>query len=303
MPDQPPPAATEAAASEAAASVARLLALLDVEPLDADRFRGQSTDAGWQRVYGGQVIAQALMAASKTVPPERLCHSLHAYFLRPGDPKQPIDYAVTRDRDGQSFSTRRVVASQHGRAIFTMAASFQVEEAGLEHSVAVPAVTPPDLLPSEAELAHRHADRTPEPFRTLWLNRDRPIEFRPVDPGDPFAPVKSAPRGHHWFRLADPVTVAPAVARALLAYASDMTLLDTCLLPHGVAWSDPALQVASLDHALWFNVTPDLSDWLLFTQDSPVSGGARGLNRGLITSSSGAAVASVVQEGLIRYRA
>ncbi len=288
--------------ADPAASVARLLALLDVEPIETDLFRGQSTDAGWQRVYGGQVIAQALMAASRTVPADRLCHSLHAYFIRPGDPKHPIDYQVARDRDGQSFTTRRIVAIQHGRPIFNMAASFQVDEPGLEHAVDAPRVTPPEALLSEAELTLRNADRTPEPQRTMWLNRDRPIEFRPVDPGDPFHPVKSTPRSDNWFRLASPATVTPDVARALLAYASDMTLLDTCLLPHGVPWSDPALQVASLDHALWFNTTPDLNDWLLFSQDSPVSGGGRGLNRGLISNRAGAPVASVVQEGLIRYR-
>ena len=286
-----------------AESVARLLALLDVEPLEADLFRGQSTDAGWQRVYGGQVVAQALMAASKTVRPERLCHSLHAYFIRPGDPKAPIVYRVERDRDGQSFTTRRVVAIQHGRPIFNMAASFQVEEAGLEHRATPPKSVAPEKLLSELELTAKHAAQTPEPYRTLWLTRDRPIEFRPVEPLNPFKPKKHAPKTQYWCRAAAPVDVTPVVARALLAYASDMTLLDTCLLPHAVAWTDPALQVASLDHAIWFNGTPDMNDWLLFDQDSPVAGGGRGLNRALVTTRDGAVVASVMQEGLIRYRA
>lgn len=280
----------------------RLLALLDLEQIEADLFRGQSTDAGWQRVYGGQVVAQALMAASRTVAADRLCHSLHAYFIRPGDPKQPIDYRVDRDRDGQSFTTRRIVAIQHGRPIFNMAASFQAEEGGLAHHAAMPQVTAPDTLPSERELQLKYADRTPEPFRTMWLTRDRPIEFRAVEPTNPFRPKTMPPFAHHWIRAAAPANVDAATARCLLAYASDMTLLDTCLLPHAVAWSDPRLQVASLDHALWFHGTPDLNDWLLFSQDSPVAGGGRGMNRGLVFNRSGQVVATVMQEGLIRFR-
>jgi acyl-CoA thioesterase-2 len=280
-----------------------LLALLDVEPLEADLFRGQSTNAGWMRVYGGQVVAQALMAASKTVRPDRLCHSLHSYFLRPGDPAHPIVYRVERDRDGQSFTTRRVIAIQHGRPIFNMAASFQLQEQGLEHSFSPPKVTPPEQLTSEAELMARHADKAPEPFKTLWKTRERPIEFRAVEHLDPFKPKVHPPRNHHWCRLAAPVDVTPPVARALLAYASDMTMLDVCLLPHAIAWTNPRLQAASLDHAIWFNATPDMNDWLLFDQDSPVSGGGRGLNRGLIYTRFGKQIASVMQEGLIRYRA
>ncbi len=285
-----------------AASVARLLALLDVEPLEADLFRGQSTNAGWMRVYGGQVVAQALMAASKTVPADRLCHSLHSYFIRAGDPKHPIVYRVERDRDGQSFTTRRVVAIQHGRPIFNLAASFQVAEEGLSHSFPAPAAPPPEGLASEAELTIKRAEHAPEPYRTLWLNRDRPIEFRPIDPVDLLNPVVHAPQIQHWCRLASPADVTPAVARALFAYASDMTMLDVCLLPHAVAWTNPALQGASLDHAIWFNTTPDMNAWLLFDQDSPVSGGARGLNRALVYSQSGQQIATVMQEGLIRYR-
>ncbi len=302
MADSPDTAPDTVPLFDPAASVARLLALLDVEPLEADLFRGQSTDAGWQRVYGGQVVAQALMAASKTVRPERLCHSLHAYFLRPGDPKHPIVYRVERDRDGQSFTTRRVVAIQHGRPIFNMAASFQVEEAGLDHHFPALKAAGPDGLKSEAELTLGYASKAPEPYRTLWLSRDRPIEFRPLQPLNPFKPKKQPPRTQSWCRMAATAEVTPVVARALLAYASDMTLLDTCLLPHGIAWTDPGLQVASLDHALWFNATPDLNDWLLFDQDSPVSGGARGMNRAIVTTRAGKPVASVVQEGLIRYR-
>ena len=283
-------------------AVARLLALLDVEALEVDLFRGQSTDPGWTRVYGGQVVAQALMAASKTVRADRLAHSLHAYFLRPGDPAAPIVYRVERDRDGTSFATRRVVAIQHGRPIFNLAASFQVVEDGLDHAAAMPKVRGPDGLQNERELFDRRAATTPEPYRSLWANRDRPIEFRPVDPSDPFKPKKSKPVQHNWFSAASPVPADPVLARCLLAYASDMTLLDTCLMPHAVSWSDPKLQVASIDHAMWFHDTPDLNDWHLFAQDSPRASGGRGLNRGLIFAHGGQLVASVIQEGLIRLR-
>ena len=286
-----------------AASIARLIDLLDVEPIDANLFRGQSTDAGWQRVYGGQVVAQALMAASKTVEGGRLCHSLHSYFIRPGDPAHSIDYQVERDRDGASFTTRRIIALQKGRPIFNMAASFQAPDTGLEHATAPPAVAPPETLKSDSELAEINSARIPEPQRSLWRERDRPLEFRPLDPTDPFNPVATPPVAQHWVRAAAPFVADEPVMRALFAYASDMTMLDTCLLPHAIAWSNPRLQVASLDHAIWFNATPDLNDWLLFDQDSPSAAGGRGLNRGIVYSRAGAVVANVVQEGLIRYRA
>lgn len=305
QPAEPPAAGApnaEPIAPDPAATVARLLTLLDVEPLEADLYRGQSTNAGWMRVYGGQVVAQALMAASKTVRPERLCHSLHSYFLRPGDPAHPIVYRVERDRDGQSFTTRRVIAIQHGRPIFNMAASFQLAEPGLSHALNPPKVTAPEALPTEADLAAKNADKAPEPHRTLWKTRERPIDFRSVETSDPFKPKAMPPKAHHWARIAAPVDVTPPVARALFAYASDMTMLDTCLLPHAIAWTNPDLQVASLDHSIWFNATPDLNDWLLFEQDSPVSGGGRGLNRGLVYTRAGAQVATIMQEGLIRYR-
>jgi acyl-CoA thioesterase-2 len=287
---------------ESRASIERLLALLDVEPLGQDRFRGQSANAGWMRVYGGQVVAQALMAASKTVDDGRLCHSLHCYFIRPGNPAEPIVYRVDRDRDGNSFTTRRIVALQKGRPIFNMAASFQIEEAGLNHRHPMPDAPDPLSLQSEAEWAERHADSAPEPFRTIWKTRDRPIDFRAIEASDPFQPAAMPPHARHWARAAAPISVTAPVARALFAYASDMTMLDTCLLPHAIAWTDPRLQVASLDHAIWFNATPDLNDWLLFDQDAPVSGGGRGLNRGLVYNRQGEIVASLMQEGLIRYR-
>lgn len=290
----PPPAQDDAAV------VAGLIRLLDVEMLEVDLFRGQSADLGWARVFGGQVVAQALMAASRTVGPERPAHSLHAYFLRGGDPKAPIVYRVERDRDGRSFTTRRVIAVQHGRPIFEMAASFQLVEPGFSHHAAPPAVTAPEQLPGETELFLRHAAEFSDEQRDRWLARERPFEFRAVEG---FRPLARTTTAHHWFRAAAPVPADPVLARCLLAYASDMTLLDTCLLPHGVHWDDPALQIASLDHSLWFHADPVVDDWLLYAQDSPASGGARGLNRGLIFARDGRLVATAMQEGLIRYRA
>lgn len=294
-----------------AQSIDRLVSLLDVESLGDDRFRGHSTEAGWQRIYGGQVIAQALMAASKTVPMSRPAHSLHAYFMRAGDPKEPIVYRVERDRDGSSFSSRRVVALQYGKPIFNMAASFQVEEIGLEHAASMPDAIGPEGLLNELELHLANADRIPESHRELWLGRDRPIEFRAVEPNDPIEPRAVAPQAQHWLRTAAPLPPLPAdapagtlavLSRCLLAYASDMTLLDTCLLPHAIAWTDKQLQAASLDHSMWFHSTPDLSNWHLMSQDSPCASGGRGLNRGLIYAADGTLVATVMQEGLIRYR-
>ena len=285
-----------------ATAVARLIALLDVEQLETDLYRGQSYDHGFGRLFGGQIVAQALMAATRTVAEDRPCHSLHAYFIRPGDAQAPVVYRVERDRDGRSFSTRRIVAIQHGRPIFNMAASFQPAEQGLEHAAAPPDVPAPETLPSELDLLRRNAQRIPEPWRSKWLTHERPIEIRPVAPINAFKPVPRPPVSHDWYRLAAPAVVDPAMARALFAYASDFNLLDTCVLPHAISFIDPALQAASLDHAIWFYATPDLNDWLLFSADSPVAGGGRGLNRALVTDQAGRMVASVVQEGLIRVR-
>ena len=303
MTDPAPPAAPDVAPPAAPdVAVARLLTLLDLEPLEVDLFRGRSADPGWTRVFGGQVVAQALMAASRTVRADRLAHSLHAYFLRAGDPEAPIVYRVDRERDGTSFATRRVTAIQHGRPIFTLTASFQVAEDGFAHAAAMPRVTAPERLRSEYDLFLANAAATPEPWRTLWTRRDRPIEIRPVEPLDLLKPKKTKPVAHHWLRAAAPMVADAVLARCLLAYASDMTLLDTCLLPHAVTWRDPALQAASVDHAIWFHATPELNDWHLFAQESPWAGGGRGLNRGLVFAADGALVASVAQEGLIRYR-
>ncbi|WP_310497110.1 acyl-CoA thioesterase II [Sandarakinorhabdus sp.] len=289
--------------SDRAGAVARLLTLLDLETIETDLFRGHSTGEGWIRVYGGQVVAQALMAASRTVPDGRLCHSLHSYFIRPGDPAQPILYKVERDRDGQSFTTRRVIAIQKGRPIFNMAASFQAEEAGLEHAFAAAVDVPhPDTLESDAQWAQRNAPQAPEPWRTIWLTRDRPLDVRAVDDNDFFNPAVMPPRQRNWVRLAADVPTDPVLSRALFAYASDMTLLDTCLGPHAISWNDPRLQSASLDHAIWFNATPDMNQWHLFDQDSPMAAGGRGMNRAIVHTLAGAPVATVMQEGLIRFR-
>lgn len=281
----------------------RLLALLDVEELEVDLYRGANSDPGWIRVYGGQVVAQALAAAQRTVSPDRHVHSLHSYFLRPGEPQVPILYKVSRERDGTSFSTRSVSAIQHGRPIFTLIASFQLGETGFSHQLPMPEAPPPETLLSEAELAQRNADKVPEPWRTLWAKRDRPLDFRPVQPQDPFKPVPREPAALHWFRTAGEVPDDPHLAACLLAYASDMTLLDICLLPHAVGWTDRRLQAASLDHAIWFHGPYRPSDFHLFAQVSPAASGGRGLNEGKLFTRDGRLVASVVQEGLIRYRA
>jgi acyl-CoA thioesterase-2 len=284
-----------------AAAVGKLVDLLDLEQIEVNLFRGGVSDEGWRRVFGGQVIAQALVAAERTVEAGRAAHSLHAYFMRPGDPAIPIVYQVERDRDGSSFSTRRVVAVQHGRPIFNMAASFQIDEKGLEHQFDMPDVPKPGELLSDRELRARDAHRIPEKFREHAL-RPRPIELRPINPRDPFKPEKRAPLQNVWFRVGERIGDAPALHRCMLAYASDMTLLDSCMMPHEIGWWDPRMQTASLDHALWFHAPFRADEWLLYVQDSPRASGARGFNRGSIYTEAGVLVASVAQEGLIRVR-
>jgi acyl-CoA thioesterase II len=281
------------------AAVANLLSTLTLEALEHNIFRGHSPQVGWQRVFGGQVIAQALAAASRTVTADRPAHSLHAYFLRPGDPEVPIIYEVDRIRDGKSFTTRRVVAIQHGHAIFSMSVSYQVEERGLDHQVAAPAVPPPEKLMSEEELQRLVMAVAAEPVKSYW-RRERPIELRPVSLRHYTSRQALEPVQHVWFRATGPLPDDPAVHKCVLAYASDLLLLDTSLYPHGRNLFDPDLQVASLDHALWFHRPFRADDWLLYAQDSPSASGARGFNRGVIFTREGALVASVAQEGLIR---
>ncbi|MEZ4240796.1 MAG: acyl-CoA thioesterase II [Myxococcota bacterium] len=280
--------------------LAELLDLLRLEAIEVNLFRGQSQDLGWGAVFGGQVLGQALSAAAHTVPPERTVHSLHAYFLRQGDARRPIVYEVDRIRDGRSFTTRRVVAVQGGRAIFSLSASFQVAEAGLEHQdVQMPDVPAPEDVVSDQEALRRRADELPEVFRTRAL-ADRPIEARSVEPLDILAPEVRPPVRRVWIRAVDALPDDPAVHHYLLAYASDFSLLTTALLPHGLSWVSPRMQVASLDHAMWFARPFRMDDWLLYVIDGPTASGGRALVRGSFFDRSGRLVASTAQEGLIR---
>jgi acyl-CoA thioesterase-2 len=281
--------------------IQELLAILDLEQLEHNLYRGRSPKTSWQRVFGGQTIAQALVAAQRTVEPDRHVHSLHGYFMRPGDTKVPIVYEVDRIRDGHSFTTRRVVAIQHGQAIFSLEASFQLDEPGLDHQMPMPSGVPlPETLPTQRELLER-APNVPEPIRRYWA-RERPLEIRPVDLAHYSTREKLPPRQNNWLRTTGPVPNDRAVQAAILAYLSDMTLLDTSTFAHGRVIADADIQAASLDHAMWFHRQTRLDGWLLYTQDSPSSSGARGFSRGFLYSADGILVASVVQEGLIRLR-
>jgi acyl-CoA thioesterase-2 len=281
-------------------AVETLLQILDLEELERNIFRGLSPKVGWQRVFGGQVIGQALVAAARTVE-GRPVHSLHCYFLRPGDPTIPILYEVDRIRDGKSFATRRVVAIQHGEAIFTMAASFQIDEPGLDHQIEMPDVLPPEKLPSEAELKEAYLHNAPENVRRYWQH-PRPIELRPVDLRHYISREPLEPSQFVWVRATGKLPDDPDIHRCVLAYASDMTLLDTSLFAHGRSIFDPDLQPASLDHAMWFHRPFRADEWLLYAEDSPSASGARGFNRGSLFTRDGRLVASVAQEGLIRVR-
>lgn len=278
-----------------------LVRLLALERIEENLFRGQSQDLGWGTVFGGQVLGQSLSAASQTVDPKRKVHSLHSYFLRPGRVDMPIVYEVDRIRDGASFTTRRVVAIQGGQAIFNMAASFQVEEGGLSHQDEMPKVPPPDELPSDQELARQHADKIPASMRERFL-AERPIEMRQVEPLDLFRPGVRAPKRAIWCRTARPLPEDPALHRYLLAYASDFHFLGTAMYPHGVSWMTPGMQVASLDHVMWFHRPFRADEWLLYVIDSPSTAGARGLVRGQFFTADGQLVVSTCQEGLIRRR-
>ena len=279
-----------------------LLETLDLERLESRLFRGKSPQVGWQRVFGGQVIGQALVAATRTVAEERFVHSLHAYFVRPGDPSVPIIYDVENIRDGGSFATRRVVAIQHGKPIYFMTASFQDDEDGLEHQAPMPDVPQPEDLLGEADLKERFMTEAPEHIRAYW-QRPRPIELRPVSLDHYFSREKLEPRQDIWVRTTGPVPGERHLQAAVLAYLSDMTLLDTSLFAHGTSVLDRTLQVASLDHAMWFHRPPNVDDWLLYSQDSPSASGGRGMTRGAIFTRSGTLIASVAQEGLIRKKA
>jgi len=275
-----------------------LLKVMTLERLELDLFRGQSRDIGSPQVFGGQVLGQALMAATATVD-NRCVHSLHAYFLRRGDFNSPIVYEVDRARDGNNFSTRRVVAIQHGAQIFNMSASFQSEEDGLAHQIAMPAVPPPEGLP---ELAWYFRDVMAElqPHARRLLEQKRPFEFRPTEPPSFLKQEKAPAQRNIWFRAVAPLVGDEAMHRCLLAYVSDFHLLDTALMPHGISMTRQHIVMASIDHAMWFHRSVRVDDWLLYCTDSPSTSGARGFTRGSIFARDGRLVASTSQEGLLR---
>ncbi len=279
-----------------------LVQLLALERIEENLFRGQSQDLGWGTVYGGHVLGQALSAAVQTVPEERQPHSIHAYFLRPGDVSKPIVYDVDRIRDGGSFTTRRVVAIQNGKAIFHLSASFQIEEQGYEHQDEMPDAPAPEELETENERIQRFADRLPEFMRERAL-AEKPFEIRPVDPiENPFDPPVRPPQRMQWLKTTGTLPEDPALHRYLLAYASDFSFITTSLLPHGATWLSPNMQVASLDHVMWFHRPFRVDEWLLHCVYSPSASGSRGLVRGRIFNQRGELVASAAQEGLIRKK-
>lgn len=281
-------------------ALAELVSLLSLEQLETHRFRGQSQDLGWGTVFGGQVLGQALSAAAQTVPLDRKVHSLHGYFLRPGAVDRPIAYEVDPIRDGRSFTTRRVVATQNGRAIFNLAASFQGDEPGHEHAEPRPEAQGPRGVPNESQLLERAAQRYPG--LSSIAAKKRPIEIRPLAPVNPFNPEPQPPRHQLWMRASGALPDDPRLHRFLLAYASDFQLMVTALRPHGVSWVGPDLKAASLDHAMYFHRDFRMDDWLLYDLHSPWAGGARGLAQGRFYDPDGYLIATTIQEGLMRDR-
>jgi acyl-CoA thioesterase-2 len=286
-----------------AKSVDDLVALMRLERLEENRFRGESQDPGWGTVFGGQALGQALAAAIETVAADRRVHSLHAYFLRPGDVARPIVYEVDRIRDGRAFTTRRVVANQGGPAIFAMSCSFQVDEAGFEHQSPMPPAPAPETLPTEPQRLAPFLTTAPDAIRGLLL-AERPFDVRTADQigDDPLAPTRGEPRRLTWMRAAAALPDQPALHACLLAYVSDYQFATTALAPHGASWLSPSLQLASIDHVMWFHRPFRCDDWLLHAIDSPTAQAARGLVRGEIFTRDGRLVASTAQEGLFRSR-
>lgn len=281
--------------------VKELVELLELEQLEMNIYRGHNRDLGTGRVYGGQVFAQALVAARRTVSEPREAHSVHGYFLRAGDLKAPIVFFVDRPRDGGTFTSRRVTAIQHGEAIFHLSASFQIDEPGLDHQAwPMPDVPDPDSLKPELEQIREKAERLPPELREV-LTQDRPIDFRSSHSHVPGS-EHGEPQRFAWFRVQDRLPDDLITHQAVLAYASDYGLLPTALLPHGVSYRDPRLQLASLDHTLWMHRPFRADEWLLYVMDSPTAAGARGFTRGQVYTRAGVLVASVAQEGLIRLR-
>ena len=277
----------------------QIIKTLDLEEIELNHYLATSPNEGWQRVYGGQVIGQALVAASRTVSPNRSAHSLHGYFLRAGDTTIPILYKVDRIRDGKSFTTRRVVAVQRGQAIFTMSISFQIDEGGLSHQFDMPKVPAPDSLPTEDELRREQAKSWPKEFQESFSGSSA-IQVKPVDPVDLLNPKPTQAVQRCWMRCGEALPDDPRIHQCVLAYLSDWSLLDTASRPHAVSFMQDNVQVASLDHAMWFHRPFRADEWLLYDQDSPSASGARGFNRGLIYNQTGKLVASTTQEGLLR---
>ncbi len=273
---------------------------MQLEQIEVNIFRGASHDIGAHHVFGGQVLSQALEAAARTVAPERYAHSMHGYFILRGDLTQPIIYSVDQVRDGGSFTTRRVRGIQHGQDIFVAAVSFQLDQPGLDHQIEMPQVTPPEKLLSDQQLLEQHEDKLPKGFRRFLLSR--PIEFRPLDPLNFVLPKKQKPERYVWFRAKGQVPDEPVVHQRLLAYASDYNLLTTAIQPHQHEVSYFELQIASLDHAMWFHRAFRVDEWLLYAIDSPSASNSRGFTRGNIFDQEGRMVASVVQEGLMRKK-
>lgn len=280
-------------------TAADLVRLFELEPIEKDVFRGRNRDLGTGRIFGGQVLAQSLVAASRTVPPERSIHSLHGYFMLAGDLGIPVLYLVNRIRDGKSFTTRTVTAVQHGQAIFSMAASFHRPEEGPTHQVEMPRVPPPEELRPELDLLRERAHELPERMRAV-LTQDRPLDFRPVDGLHPFEIRTREPRRCVWLKAIGETGDDPVQHQAVLAYASDYGLLGAALQPHGLIFRDPGVMLASLDHAIWLHRPVRVDEWLLHVIDSPASGGARAFSRGMFFRRDGTLVASTAQEGLFR---
>ncbi len=280
--------------------LAQLIDVLKLKQIDSHLFEGVSEDLGFKNVFGGQVCGQAMMAAYHSID-NRIAHSMHGYFLRPGDHAQPIQYEVQPMRDGGNFSARRVIARQHGKEIFTLSASFQNPEQGLEHQFDMPESTDPEVLLSELEMRRRFKHLIPEKLREQFT-RDRPIEIRPVNPVNYSNPDVRAPYKQNWFRAVATVPDELSLHQCILAYASDFGLLGTSMLPHGVSFAQKEMQVASIDHAMWFHRPFRVDEWLLYDMDSPSASQGRGFNRGNIYNQRGELVASVCQEALIRKR-
>ncbi|MDP6616306.1 MAG: acyl-CoA thioesterase II [Gammaproteobacteria bacterium] len=280
--------------------LADLLELLQLERIEENIFRGESRDIGTPQVFGGQVLGQALYAAGQTVD-NRRPHSLHAYFLRRGDVEAPIIYEVDRARDGASFSNRRIVAIQHGRPIFNMAASFQKEESGIEHQADMPDVAGPEGLADRSEVGQAALAQLHEKLRQ-YLTRKRPFMVRPLKQPDILNPEKLEPVKHVWIKAVDSLPDDPILHQTLLAYVSDYELLGTATLPHGINFAVTKMQMASLDHAMWFHHPFRVDEWLLFSFDSPSASGARGVARCMVFTQNGKLIASSAQEGLIRVR-